>query len=117
MYIDSKLTYCGNICMYVVIMIVIARFASIAQEISSEFGLSLFGFDVIVPLKPNASPSPDTTMAFHDSNLDEHSRFVVIDVNFFPSYKEVKDFPSRLRSFLREKAGFPPFRETLPSSF
>jgi glutathione synthase/RimK-type ligase-like ATP-grasp enzyme len=103
--------------MYVVIMIVIARFAAIAQEISSEFGLSLFGFDVIVPLKPNASPSPDTTMAFHESNIDENSRFVVIDVNFFPSYKEVKDFPSRLRSFLREKSGFPPFRETPPSSF
>lgn len=26
---------------------------------------------------------------------------VVIDVNFFPSYKEVPDFPTRLRTFLR----------------
>ena len=26
-----------------------------------------------------------------------------MDVNFFPSFKEVEDFPARLRSFLREK--------------
>ena len=30
---------------------------------------------------------------------------VVIDVNYFPSYKEVPDFPRRLRKFLRQKAG------------
>ena len=35
----------------------------------------------------------------HDCHL------VVIDVNFFPSYKEVPDFPQRLRHFLRKKAG------------
>jgi hypothetical protein len=30
---------------------------------------------------------------------------VVVDVNFFPSFKEVEDFPARLRAFLRERAG------------
>lgn len=30
---------------------------------------------------------------------------VVIDVNYFPSYKEVPDFPQKLRKFLRSKAG------------
>lgn len=30
---------------------------------------------------------------------------VVIDINYFPSYKEVPDFPNRLRNFLRHKAG------------
>lgn len=32
------------------------------------------------------------------------SKLVVIDVNYFPSYKEVKDFPFRLKSFLRSKS-------------
>lgn len=30
---------------------------------------------------------------------------VVIDVNYFPSYKEVPDFPRKLRRFFRSKAG------------
>ena len=29
---------------------------------------------------------------------------MVIDVNYFPSYKEVEDFPVRLRQFLRRAA-------------
>ena len=33
---------------------------------------------------------------------------IVIDVNYFPSYKEVPDFPHRFRKFLRERAGMLP---------
>ena len=33
---------------------------------------------------------------------------MVIDINYFPSYKEVIDFPSRLRRFLRSKANIQP---------
>jgi hypothetical protein len=33
------------------------------------------------------------------------AELVVVDVNFFPSFKEVEDFPARLRAFLRERAG------------
>ena len=36
---------------------------------------------------------------------EDVSELVVIDVNYFPSYKEVPDFPMRLRKFLRQKAG------------
>ena len=36
---------------------------------------------------------------------EDGSELVVIDVNYFPSYKEVPDFPHRLRKFLRQKAG------------
>lgn len=36
---------------------------------------------------------------------EDASELVVIDVNYFPSYKEVPDFPQRLRKFLRQKAG------------
>ena len=32
------------------------------------------------------------------------SELVIIDVNFFPSYKEVADFPQKFRAFLAAKA-------------
>ena len=76
-----------------------ARIAAAAAEISAEFGLSLYGFDVIVPLPASVEeggvPPP----------------LLVIDVNFFPSYKNVPDFPSKLRAYLRRAAQLPPWRE------
>lgn len=75
------------------------RFISIAQALSHGFGLTLFGFDVIIPTN------------YVESFVSEHVLYkkqgdmVVIDVNFFPSYKEVEDFPSRLRQYLRRRAG------------
>lgn len=64
-----------------------------AAIIRDELGLSLFGFDVIIPV---ASEPPLTVL---------QQQLVVVDVNYFPSYKEMVDFPLRLRSFLRRKAG------------
>lgn len=59
-----------------------------ANALQEEFALSLFGFDVILPLVQD----------------DVDRRPMVIDVNYFPSYKEVADFPSRLRKYLRSLA-------------
>ena len=163
------------------------RFRAAAKAISTEFGLTLFGFDVIVPTpvsslrhrhdanmvmgsQPHRSGDNNgicddrvrsSSGAFDDekdvssggtclsqsqergrlrssshhsdcgsieeeidaaaivplmtgrpyfsSSLDnfgeDHGHLVVIDVNYFPSYKEVPDFPQRLREFLRKKAG------------
>lgn len=61
---------------------------SSARLIQEEFGLSLFGFDVLV--LPRSACG---------------GRIVVVDVNYFPSYKEIGDFPQRLRTFLRRTAG------------
>jgi len=72
------------------------RFERIAEDLREGFGLTLFGFDVILP------------KTYH-RNSDDALDFVVIDVNFFPSYKEVEDFPSRLRQFLRRRAGLQPY--------
>ena len=71
------------------------RFVSIASALRTEFGLSLFGFDVIIP---------NIGTGAQGSGSDD---YVVIDVNFFPSYKEVEDFPSRLRKYLRRRVGLP----------
>ena len=61
------------------------NFLRAAGAVSERFGLSLFGFDVIVP-------------------VEDRDKIFIIDVNFFPSYKEVSDFPSKLRAYFREKA-------------
>jgi len=62
-----------------------------ATAIREEFGLSLFGFDAILP--NDRCPSPSAVAV----------KIVVIDVNYFPSYKEVSDFPFRLKNFLRSQ--------------
>lgn len=178
----------------------VGRFRDAAESLSSHFGLSLFGFDVIVPrdvcpththvqssgssssigaddvvnssgsgggitgnregnvraalspthrsgMRNTESASSPTTLddaahavttisvgedgLTHDNEtvgckgegfgLSHHSAqpsspppspqppLLVVDVNFFPSYKEVGDFPQRLRSFLRKRAGLAPW--------
>ena len=135
------------------------RFVAAAMAIKAEFGLSLFGFDLIVPVRrgkeemkveedveigegsscnkidrngeqsvfrfdtkiEEAAEHTVTTEVFkcysvnYDDNnaekdleLEEELELVVIDVNYFPSYKEVPDFPHRFRKFLRERAGMLP---------
>jgi len=61
-------------------------FHDVAMGIREEFGLTLFGFDVVIPSEP-AAP--------------EAGQLLVVDVNFFPSYKEVEDFPQRFLAYLR----------------
>lgn len=73
------------------------RFKDIAFHLKKGFGLTLFGFDVLIPTHPQF-PSMDS------STVPDEDQFLIIDVNFFPSYKEVHDFPSRLRKMLRNKS-------------
>lgn len=105
-------------------------FEAASAALRKEFGLSLFGFDVIIPsLHTHFANSHDTPTSngctapcavnvdtngstLHNSAAVEDCtsngaspapNIVVIDVNYFPSYKEVKDFPARLKRFLRSK--------------
>ena len=162
------------------ILLASERFRAAAKAISADFGLTLFGFDVIVPTPTSSNriqhhaDDRDSQNQSHRSggkngfcenahdrvrvsssgacndegetclsqsqergrvrSLSHHSdcgsieeefarmhgpcstssldnfggdnnHLVVIDINFFPSYKEVPDFPQRLREFLRKKAG------------
>ena len=125
--------------------ICIDKFKQAAIAIKAEFGLSLFGFDLIIPVR-NVPSGPrsgirsgslvdtglrtcegvpgsdlelkalidpgslgddtsDPQYTDDDSEPEPELELVVIDVNYFPSYKEVPDFPDRLRRFLRMKAG------------
>lgn len=74
------------------------KFSNAAKVVSDGFSLSLFGFDVIIPAN-----STD-----EDASLEPADDLVIIDINFFPSYKEISDFPDKLCNFLRKRAGMDP---------
>jgi inositol-1,3,4-trisphosphate 5/6-kinase/inositol-tetrakisphosphate 1-kinase len=60
----------------------------IANTISKQFGLTLFGFDLLVHVNENGE-----------------REIVVVDVNYFPSYKEMKgEFKEHLEEYLVGKA-------------
>jgi hypothetical protein len=56
----------------------------IVQTLRKAFGLELFGFDILV-------------------TAEEEERLLVVDVNYFPSYKEVPNFPSLLAQYLTQR--------------
>jgi hypothetical protein len=58
-----------------------------------QFGLTLFGFDVLVSPKSHGEATGTTAQ-----------QVIIVDVNYFPSYKEVTDFPRRLRQYLKKLA-------------
>ena len=76
------------------------RFRATAAAIRNEFGLTLFGFDAILPVQHSNSADLCGTGAA--------AEVVVIDVNYFPSYKEVCDFPHRLKRFLASRKAMSP---------
>lgn len=109
-----------------------SAFYHTATSLAEGFGLSLFGFDAIIVSsdikESSAMNGSSDSLALDDSNSSsfeskwhsndivtqskavDESKLVVIDVNYFPSFKEVEDFPERLRAFFRRKAGLAPFK-------
>lgn len=55
----------------------------LAEGLRKAFGLELFGFDILVS--------------------QEEQEWLVVDVNYFPSYKEVPNFPSLLAHYLAQR--------------
>lgn len=60
----------------------------VVDVLRRAFGLEIFGFDIIVA---GAAGGSDHEM-------------LVVDVNYFPSYKEVHNFPAQLAQYLTQKA-------------
>ena len=54
-------------------------------------------------------PSNNTTAGGGEDSAparnEQECNIQIIDVNFFPSYKEVEDFPVRFKAYLRQRAG------------
>ncbi|KAL3816014.1 hypothetical protein ACHAXA_010785 [Cyclostephanos tholiformis] len=66
----------------------------VTNVLRDAFGLELFGFDVIVKHDPSS--------LFNGSSAGKE--ILVVDVNYFPGYKEVPNFPSLLAQYLTQKA-------------
>jgi len=82
------------------------KFAQTAEEIlpvvdalKKAFSLELFGFDILVTHK-RTSVHPNKQIL----SKEEEMEMIVVDVNYFPSYKEVSSFPSMLAQFLTQRA-------------
>jgi inositol-1,3,4-trisphosphate 5/6-kinase/inositol-tetrakisphosphate 1-kinase len=58
----------------------------VATAIRDAFGLDLFGFDILVTHRGGSM------------------ELLVVDINYFPSYKEVSNFPSLLAQYLTQRA-------------
>lgn len=56
----------------------------LVHALKRAFGLELFGFDILLS--------------------SERKEWLVVDVNYFPSYKEVPNFPNQLANYLTQRA-------------
>ena len=71
----------------------------IVDTLKNAFGLELFGFDILI-----ASSNAPTPVDGDACGNTSRKRMYVVDVNYFPSYKEVSDFPSLLAQYLTQRA-------------
>mmetsp|Transcript_20687 Transcript_20687/g.31386 ORF Transcript_20687/g.31386 Transcript_20687/m.31386 type:complete len:174 (-) Transcript_20687:113-634(-) len=76
----------------------------VTTALREAFGLELFGFDVLV--KYNNQNDGAMSTGNRGSNRDDRKdkEILVVDVNYFPGYKEVPNFPSLLAQYLTQKA-------------
>lgn len=76
----------------------------VTTALREAFGLELFGFDVLV--KYNNQNDSAMSTGNRGSNRDDRKdkEILVVDVNYFPGYKEVPNFPSLLAQYLTQKA-------------
>mmetsp|Transcript_8868 Transcript_8868/g.19904 ORF Transcript_8868/g.19904 Transcript_8868/m.19904 type:complete len:777 (-) Transcript_8868:237-2567(-) len=65
----------------------------VTAALRGAFGLELFGFDVLVKHNQN-----------NPVGNNDDKEILVVDVNYFPGYKEVPNFPSLLAQYLTQKA-------------
>ena len=71
----------------------------VTNALRQAFGLELFGFDVLVKHQHQGNERDKN----HDGDA-EKKEILVVDVNYFPGYKEVPNFPSLLAQYLTQKA-------------
>lgn len=68
----------------------------IVLALKKAFGLELFGFDILIASKDASSVDSGSS--------SRATQMLVVDVNYFPSYKEVLNFPSLLAQYLTQRA-------------
>lgn len=71
---------------------------AVADFLRRELGLTLFGFDVVV----SSSSSGSTNGTSSSSNGSSSVEYVIIDVNYFPTFKGGSDTAAQLRAALKQ---------------
>jgi inositol-1,3,4-trisphosphate 5/6-kinase/inositol-tetrakisphosphate 1-kinase len=66
------------------VVVTVEEIMPVVNALKQAFGLELFGFDVLI--------------------VSDQATMLVVDVNYFPSYKEVSNFPSLLAQYLMDRA-------------
>lgn len=76
----------------------------IVVALKEAFGLELFGFDILVACDDQNESQDDVDQSTSRDSADTQKRMLVVDVNYFPSYKEVPNFPWLLAKYLTDRA-------------
>jgi inositol-1,3,4-trisphosphate 5/6-kinase/inositol-tetrakisphosphate 1-kinase len=74
----------------------------IVNALRVAFGLQLFGFDVLITSNCSCNDKRSTSSTTSSTDATK-KRMLVIDVNYFPSYKEVTNFPALLAKYLTDR--------------
>ena len=75
----------------------------IVDALKRAFGLELFGFDILVTNDHIDGGSENNERIRQSRDCSQGRRMLVVDVNYFPSYKEVPNFPSLLAHYLTQR--------------
>ena len=74
----------------------------IVKALKGAFHLELFGFDILITNV--ATTEPSTHASANPENHAVNKMMLVVDVNYFPSYKELTNFPTLLAQYLAQRA-------------
>ena len=84
----------------------------VSQRLGEVFGLTLFGYDVIVPEEEEEELVGEGS----GESKGEGGRLMVVDVNYFPSYNQVEGLSEKLLDVIRAKYRHEMSRRTAPTS-
>ena len=87
--------------------VTVAEIRPVADAIRKAFGLELFGFDILVTRKNSRNGNTSNSCNSGNknenrNNNDDKKEMLVVDVNYFPSYKEVTNFSQLLAQYLAQ---------------
>jgi len=86
------------------VQITVEQVQPIVDSLKAAFGLELFGFDILVTAASAVDEVGKTDSKHSDFSSEKGRKLLVVDVNYFPSYKEVSNFPALLAKYLTDKA-------------
>ena len=92
------------------IQVTVDEVRPIVKALKQAFHLDLFGFDILITDVPQRVPTLNTANSANRAEViptnhrNRNKMMLVVDVNYFPSYKELTNFPSLLAQYLAQRA-------------